>query len=69
MKLQLEGSARFAVDDGFSQLCTSLTLSPQKDPQLINHWGAEIAKRYDLEWIERIWRKNNGVQKSVEESR
>ena len=69
MKLQIEKAAQFAVAEAIPTLCTSLTLSPQKSPRLINQWGTEIAQKYGLEWLERIWRKNNGVLKSVQESR
>ena len=69
MKLQLQKSAAYAVKNGFDLLCTSLTLSPQKHPQLINHWGTEIAQSCGLSWLERIWRKNDGFLYSLQESR
>ncbi len=69
VKLQLESAARAARGLEIRFLCTSLTMSPQKDPALINLWGAEIARRYGLVWIERVWRKKNGFLESARESR
>lgn len=65
-ELQLEAAAQAAVQRGITRLCTSLTNSRQKDPQLINGIGAAVAHRWGLQWEERIWRKNNGVARSVQ---
>lgn len=67
MRLQLESAAEKAAELSVSTLCTSLTLSPQKHPDLINLWGRELAGRYALNWEERIWRKKNGQLFSVRE--
>lgn len=69
MKLQLRSAAAYAASHGFEVLCTSLTLSPQKHPDLINTWGREIAREAGLEWEERIWRKKGGFAFSLEECR
>ncbi len=68
-RLQLEGAAREAWSLGIPRLCTSLTLSPHKDPELINAIGREAADRYGLIWEDRLWRRRNGVLRSVQESR
>ena len=67
--LQLEASAKYAADNGFSHLSTTLTISPHKDPRLINIIGSEISEKYGLSWVERIWRRRGGFKRSVEESR
>lgn len=67
--LQLEAAAREAQQLGIGWLCTSLTLSPQKHPDLINEWGSEICERYGLRWLERVWRKKGGFAFSISESR
>lgn len=69
IRLQLESAAKKAVGLSLQTLGTSLTLSPQKHPDLINLWGAEVAGRYALNWEERIWRKKNGQLFSVHECR
>ena len=69
MKLQLESAAEYACQKHFHDLCTSLTLSPQKDPALINQWGEAAASRYGLNWVNRVWRKEGGFLRSVQESK
>ena len=64
-RLQLDSTARAAVESGCSHMCTTLTISPHKNAALINLIGNEIAENYRLAWIERVWRKNNGFQNSV----
>ena len=68
-RLQLEGAARAAVDSGCSNLCTTLTISPHKNVTLINSIGNEIAENYDLVWLPRVWRSNNGFLNSVKMSK
>ena len=68
-RLQLEHAAREAAGSGCSHLCTTLTISPHKDAALINEIGNEIAGNYDLAWVERVWRSNNGFQESVKAAR
>ncbi len=68
MRLQLENAARAARGLGIGTLCTSLTLSPQKHPDLINSWGRDAAESCGLRWEERVWRKKGGFLKSVRES-
>ncbi len=66
--LQLEAAAAYAENQGFTHLSTTLTISPHKDPILINSIGKEAAGRHGLLWVEKIWRKKDGFKRSVEES-
>ncbi|MCD7876143.1 MAG: epoxyqueuosine reductase QueH, partial [Cloacibacillus porcorum] len=59
------GSERFKRH----RLCTTLTISPHKDVNLINEIGARAAAARGLVWVERVWRKNNGFKRSVEISK
>lgn len=65
--IQLELSAKQAVKEGSHSLCTTLTISPHKDPDLINKIGHAISRKHQLVWIEKVWRRNNGFVKSVAE--
>jgi len=67
--LQLNAAAGEARKAGASHLCSTLTISPHKDVSLISSLGAEAAKRADLIWEDRIWRKNNGFLRSVQISK
>lgn len=68
-RLQLEGAARAAVGEGIGRLCTTLTISPHKDVELINRIGEETAESYGLEWLGRVFRKKGGFGRSVALSR
>jgi len=67
--IQLEAAAQKAVELGCTYLCTTLTISPHKDPVLINGIGERTASSLGLTWINRIWRKKGGFQRSVKMSR
>lgn len=67
--LQLVTCARRALEYGFRRICTTLTISPHKDPSRINAIGRSIAAIYGLQWEERVWRKGNGFLRSVAMSR
>lgn len=67
-EMQLRASARTALLHGCTCLCTTLTISPHKDPSLINSIGRRVSMEYGLQWIERVWRKNSGFIASIKES-
>ena len=69
MKLQLESAARAAREVGISALCTSLTASPQKNPETINGLGQSAAAEQGLRWESRVWRKKGGFLLSLQECR
>jgi predicted adenine nucleotide alpha hydrolase (AANH) superfamily ATPase len=66
---QFEAAARAALERGCRLLCTTLTISPHKDPARINRIGGIVAERFGLTWLPRIFRKGEGFRRSVEESR
>ncbi len=67
--LQLKAAARCAVEAGCGFLCTTLTISPHKDPVRICRIGKAISDKNGLLWLDRTWRKGGGFQESVRESR
>ena len=67
--LQLESAARYAAERDFSYVCTTLSISPHKDPAVINRIGRERAEAAGVGWIDRIWRKNDGFRLSAAMSR
>lgn len=68
-EIQLEAAARYAAANGFTSLCTTLTISPHKDAAAINAIGADTASRHGLAWEYRVWRKADGFRRSVIESK
>jgi predicted adenine nucleotide alpha hydrolase (AANH) superfamily ATPase len=67
--LQLSDAADFAAKAGFRYLCTTLTISPHKDPALINEIGRRVCAGTGVEWVRSVWRKKDGFRLSVERSR
>jgi predicted adenine nucleotide alpha hydrolase (AANH) superfamily ATPase len=67
-ELQLGAAARFAAVRGYDELCTTLTVSPHKNPALINGIGARVSADAGVAWIERVWRKRDGFKISVARS-
>jgi predicted adenine nucleotide alpha hydrolase (AANH) superfamily ATPase len=68
-RAQLTASAKFAVKLGAGFLCTTLTISPHKNPAVINEIGESCASAQGLVWINRVWRKGGGFKLSVARSR
>lgn len=68
-ELQLRASAEYAVRSGSGFLTTTLTISPHKDPCVINGIGEKVSSENSLIWLPKVWRKNNGFKKSVDESK
>jgi predicted adenine nucleotide alpha hydrolase (AANH) superfamily ATPase len=65
--LQLLAAARCAMEENCGLLCTTLTISPHKDPLLLRRIGEAVAGKKSLIWLDRIWRKNGGFAESVRE--
>ena len=68
-KMRLDNTARLAKSAGFDLLCTTLTVSPHKNAEIINSIGYESAKKYGLEWLPSDFKKRGGYQRSIELSR
>ena len=64
-RLRLEETARRARDEGFAWFCTTLTVSPHKDPVRINAIGQELAERYGVRWLPCDFKKRDGYLRSI----
>ncbi len=67
--MRLEKTAKTAADLGIPWFCTTLSVSPLKDENLINTIGHTLAEQYDLSWLWSNFKKRDGYRKSVEMSR
>lgn len=63
--LRLEETARLAAAHGFDYFCTTLTVSPHKDPERINRIGTELAQRYGVRWLPSDFKKRDGYLRSI----
>ena len=68
-KLRLEKTASIAKENGFDMFCTTLTVSPYKNTNLINEIGEELAKEYNIAWLYSDFKKEDGYKHSIELSK
>ena len=67
--LRLEETARLAAEEGYDYFATTLTLSPLKNPMLINDIGERLAEKYGVKYLVSDFKKEGGYQHSIELSR
>ena len=63
--LRLEETARRAAEEGFDYFATTLTLSPLKNPVLINSIGRKMAEKYGVKYLATDFKKEGGYQHSL----
>lgn len=68
-RLRLEKTAEIANELGYSYFGTSLTVSPYKNAKVLNEIGAELAKKYQINFLFSDFKKNNGYKNSIELSK
>lgn len=68
-KLRLEKTANLAKNNGFDIFGTTLTVSPHKNAELINAIGKALEKKYEIEYLESNFKKQDGYKRSIELSK
>lgn len=68
-RFRLEKTAQYAKDNNFDAFTTALTVSPYKNMEIINKIGKDLAEKYNIEFLENDFKKNNGYFKSIELSK
>jgi predicted adenine nucleotide alpha hydrolase (AANH) superfamily ATPase len=63
--LRLEKTAQTAKQSGFDYFCSTLTISPLKDEQLINQIGQKIEKETGVKWLSSDFKKRGGYLRSI----
>lgn len=66
---RLEMSAQKAKQLEADYFTTTLTISPHKDCSFINECGAEISRKYGVEYLYSDFKKHDGYKHSIELSR
>lgn len=64
-KLRIEKTAEIAQREKFDYFCTTLTLSPLKDADLINETGENAAKGKSVKWLYSDFKKRDGYKRSL----
>ena len=67
--LRLGEAAKMAKDGGFDYFCTTLSISPLKDSQLLNHLGEAIGKEVGDPYLPSDFKKKEGYKRSIALSR
>lgn len=68
-ELRLYETAKVALSEGFDFFCTTLTVSPHKNAQIINDVGNEIASQTGVKFLPSDFKKKNGYLRSIELSK
>lgn len=64
-ELRLDYCAKIAAERGFDWFCTTLTVSPHKNAQLINAIGMKKAAEYGVKFFPSDFKKKDGYLKSI----
>ena len=67
--LRLEKTAKIAAENNYDYFCSTLTVSPYKNANLINQIGKEIGEKYSVKWLYSDFKKAEGYKKSIELSK
>ena len=65
-RLRLEQAARYAAAHGFDWYCTTLSISPMKDPVRLNDLGTALGQQYDVAYLPSEFRKKDGYKRSLQ---
>lgn len=65
-RLRIEKAAQAAKNGGFDRFCTTLSISPLKNAQMINKIGYETEKKYGVLWLPSDFKKREGYKRSIE---
>ena len=65
-RLRLEQAARYAAENGFDWYCSTLSISPMKDPVRLNTLGAELGGQYGVPYLPSEFRKKDGYKRSLQ---
>lgn len=68
-RIRLEKCASVAKEMGFDFFCSTLTVSPYKNAEVINMIGHSVGERYGVKWLYSDFKKDNGYKDSIELSK
>ena len=68
-QVRLQKTALEAKKLGFDTFCSTLSISPHKDAEMINKIGLELAKKHKIEYLPSDWKKYNGFKKACDISK
>ncbi|MDN5305187.1 MAG: epoxyqueuosine reductase [Fusobacteriaceae bacterium] len=63
---RLEKTAILAKEKKYDYFCTTLSISPLKNSQIINKIGLTLEEKYQIPWLKSDFKKKNGYKRSIE---
>jgi len=64
-KLRIEKTAKLAKNNNYDYFCTTLSVSPYKNTNLINEIGKQLEEKYNVNWLYSDFKKKDGYKKSI----
>lgn len=64
-QLRLEKSFKYAKENNFDYITTTLTLSPHKNSKVINEIGSKLEKVYNFPYLYSDFKKRDGYKRSI----
>ncbi len=64
-RLRMEKTAKLAQKKNYEYFCTTLSVSPYKNAELINKIGEELEKKYNINWLYSDFKKKDGYKQSI----
>lgn len=68
-RMRLEEAAKKAKEEGYDYFTTTLSISPYKNAKVLNEIGEELAKIYEVKYLQADFKKKNGYKRSIELSK
>lgn len=65
IKLRLEQSFKYAVNNNYDYITTTLSISPHKDANFINLCGEKFSSIYNIKYLYADFKKENGYLDSI----
>ena len=62
-------TAKTAKKLNFDYFCTTLSISPLKNAELLNKIGKNLSEKYDIKYLPSDFKKREGYKRSVELSK
>jgi predicted adenine nucleotide alpha hydrolase (AANH) superfamily ATPase len=64
-ELRIDETAKTAAESGFPWFCSTLSVSPHKNAELINAVGQAASEKYGVMWLPSDFKKRGGYLRSV----
>lgn len=68
-RMRMEKTAIVGKENNYDFFCTTLSVSPYKNSELINEIGKELEKKYNIKWLYSDFKKKDGYKQSIELSK